>query len=398
MGRRRLTLALLALAALLAAREASAQGRGIVDRFPTSPQVVKDFGDDPSRRVVLQILYHALQEKTPAPRSEAASQRITDYFRAFGEVDYRYDKQGANSTARKNYYARVRQLLSDPNFKSTVLNRYRLASLPAERPVGPTARVGTPRPDPDDLIADALPRAVPYWLATLVAMALLPSLFELFLDRGPAASPSPAGAADSPVRLPDSLRVINVLGRRFDFQLESGTVMMDTHADTTTGGSPARPDAFAEEDVVWVRGLTGQESKWTVFSHLRLPGGEVKFETRPGQVISRVGQHSGEGSSRFLFAYNHTTQQVVPLEGVNTAFEPRKSRLPWLATTALGATGFIVGIGAIVAAVIARILVRRTAHIFTNKRIDRFTGRHMPTCIRFLQHSTPKLVQLLGSS
>src|SRR3990172_2861258 len=166
MGRRRLTLALLALAALLAAREASAQGRGIIDHFPTPQQVMKDFGDDPSRRVALQVLYHALQEKTPSPRSEAASQRITDYFRAFGEVDYRYDKQGANSTARKRYYARVRQLLSDPNFKSTVLNRYRLASLPAERPVGPTARVGTPRPDPDGLIADALPRAVPYWLAT----------------------------------------------------------------------------------------------------------------------------------------------------------------------------------------------------------------------------------------
>lgn len=150
MGRRCLTLALLSLAALLAVHEASAQGRGIVDRFPTPQQVVKDFGNDPSRRVALQILYFALQEKAPAPRSGAASQRIPDYFRAFGEVDYRYDKQGANSVARKNYYARVRQLLSDPNFKSAVLNRYRLANLSAERPVRPPARVGTSRPDSAD--------------------------------------------------------------------------------------------------------------------------------------------------------------------------------------------------------------------------------------------------------
>lgn len=100
MTSRRVVIQLFVLIGLLAACDASAQNQGVVDRFPTPQRVLRDFGDDASRRAALEILYYVLQEQTPTPRSRAASERITAYFRALGEVDLPYVKQGANSAAR----------------------------------------------------------------------------------------------------------------------------------------------------------------------------------------------------------------------------------------------------------------------------------------------------------
>ena len=400
MGRRRLTLALLALAALLAAGEASAQGRGIVDRFPNPQQVIKDFGDDPSRRVALQILYFALQEKTPAPRSEAASQRITDYFRAFGEVDYRYDKQGANSIARKNYYARVRQLLSDPNFKSTVLTRYRLAAVPPERPLRPPVRIGTTAQHATDEIVRLLPRALPFWLATLAVIALLPSAFALFFDGGSPARASRAGPADDPLELSDRLRAVNILGKRFEFQVESGIVIQTD----STGGY----------DRVWIRNLSGHESTAAFASGI--------FPARQGHIVSFVGdgRRMADGSPDYLLGYNHATVKSVPFASLEDALRVRASRLPWLATTALGAVGLWLGLAAVawqvrpdvqgsvdwsgvllfglcIVAVLAWISVRVTARVFFQKRMKRVATFHMAAIGLIIALNTKKLEQRLGA-
>lgn len=275
---------LFALAILLAASSAPAQSPGIVARFPAPRQVMRDFRDDPSRRVALQVLYHALQEKTPPPRSRAASERITAYFLAFGNVDAPYLRQRPDSPARKRYFDRVRRLLSDPNFKRAVLNKYRLAALPAERP----ARVVRARQDPTDLIGQALPRALPYWIAALVAIALLPPLLELVLYRGPVAKASRAPAEDD-LELPDSLRVCNVLGRRFALNLESGLVI---RVETTNGA-----------DRLWMRNLSGYESTSRYASGI--------FPAREGHVVSLVdaGRRLPDGSPEILFGYNHATRQ-----------------------------------------------------------------------------------------
>lgn len=194
------------------------------------------------------------------------------------------------------------------------------------------------------MVLAALPRAVPYWLATLVAMALLPSLLELFFQRGPGARQSRAGAANTPLQLPDSLRFINVL-RRFEVELESGVVTTATRVDTTSDGSGGS-DVYSE-GVVWVRDLSERETAWRVITRILIAGEQLRFDTRQGQVVSRRGLRSRGDGSEFVLAYNHATRQIVPLDGLDDAFEIRTSRLPWLATTALGAAGFVVGIGAI---------------------------------------------------
>jgi hypothetical protein len=400
MGRRRLTLALLALAALLAAREASAQGRGIVDRFPEPRQVTRDFSNDPSRRVALQILYFALQEKTPAPRSEAASKRITDYFRAFGEVDYRYDRQGANSVARKNYYARVRQLLYDPNFKSAVLTRYALAVVPPERPLRPPARIGTTAQRAVDEIVRLLPRALPFWLATLAVITVLPSAFALFFDGGSPARASRAGAADDPLQLSDRLRVVNIFGKRFEFQVESGIVIQTD----STGGY----------DRVWIRNLSGHESTAAFASGI--------FPTRQGHIVSLVGdgRRLADGGPDYLLGFNHATTKSVPFASLEDALRVRASRLPWLAATVLGAAGLWFGLAAVAwrvgpaiqdsvdwsavllfglctIAVLAWISVRVTARVFFQKRMKRVATFLMGAFGLFFVLNTEKLEQRLGA-
>ena len=361
---------------------------------------MKDFGDDPSRRVALQLLYFALQEKTPAPRSEAASQRITDYFRAFGEVDYQYDTQGANSTARKNYYARVRQLLSDPNFKSTVLTRYRLAAVPPERPLRPPARIGTTAQHAMDEILRLLPRALPFWLATLAVIALLPAAFALFFDGGSPAQASRAGPADDPLQLSDRLRTINILGKRFDFQVESGIV--------------TQTESMGGYDRVWMRNLSGHESTAAFASGI--------FPARQGHIVSFVGnrRRMADGSPDHLLGYNHATAKSVPFASLEDALRVRASRLPWLATTVFGAVGLWLGLAAVawrvgpavqdsvdwsgvlllglcIVAVLAWISVRVTARLFFQKRMKRVALLHMVAFGLFFALNTKKLEQRLGA-
>ncbi len=388
-----------------AAQGAGPQVRGIVDRFPTPQQVLKDFGDDPSRRVALQVLYFALQQKTPVPRSQAASDRITAYFRAFGEVDHRYDRLGAQSAAYKSYYARVRQLLNDPAFANTVVNKYRLAGLPPERPlggpirVGPT-NVGRARQDLTDQIKAAVPQALPYWLGALLLVALLPAAFWRLFDEGSPASALRAGSRDDAFQLPESMRVLNILGKRLALHMESGIVIQTD----TAGGY----------DRIWIRDLSGHESTAGFASGI--------FPARQGHLVTFAGdgRRLQDGNPDYFFGYNHAMKKFVPFGALENALQPRKSRLPWLASTVFGAVGFWLGLAALVrqagpvvhdsvewspvvllgvgiVAVIAWISARLTAGILFRKRLKRFSGLgNMFLLLAFFHELAPKMTEILG--
>jgi hypothetical protein len=296
------------------ALSATGAAQGIVDRFPQPRQVLRDYGDDPSRRVALEVLHSTLIEKTPAPRSDAASRRIAAYVQAIREVDLRYNRMRRDAPARRDYDTRVGRLRADPGFRRQVLNRYRLAGLaPEGRP-----RVAVP-PDPFDdgrLFAPA----VPFWLATLAILLVLPLLFQLSAWRAAASAPT-ATVDDVTNLLPKPLRVLRLPGASFTMTKEAGTVVEN------------RPDGL------WVRTLSA-ERLW------RIPF--PKFETREGHFVTRIGRPRADGSHQTVLAMNYVTAQYVYPVRIEDPLGPRHSRRPWLVMTAIGATGFALGIGAVV--------------------------------------------------
>jgi hypothetical protein len=206
-------------ATLVAALDASAQPRDIVDRFPTPREVTADFGDDPSRRMALLVLHRALRELTPAPRSKAASDRLTDYFRIVNQMDLRYDRLGSSSSVRSAYYRRVGRLRSDGAFARAVLDKYRLTALFAERRGGLRLGMGIRGPTVATAIASGFPWAAPFWLGALVAIGLVPLVFARLLDGCGAARTSPDDERD-PFHLPPRLRTMNVFGRRLNLDVK----------------------------------------------------------------------------------------------------------------------------------------------------------------------------------
>jgi hypothetical protein len=289
--------------------------QGIVDRFPQPRQVLRDFGDDPGRRVALQILYQMLQEKAPVPRSEAASRRITEYFRAWAQVESTYTRMRSDAPARRTYFARVNRLLADPGFRRQVLNRYRLADLPVEG--RPSVRVV--QRDPFDDPARLFAPAFPFWLASLTALLLLPLLFQLSAWRAAASATGSSGSDDTNLLI-KALRVLRLPGAPFEVSLEIGTVL-----ENRPGG-------------LWVRTPFG-ERLW------KIPYAD--FATRQGHLITRVGQARSDGSHQTVLAMNYDTGQYVYPVRIEDPLGPRHSRRPWLVMTAIGATGFTLGIGAV---------------------------------------------------
>jgi hypothetical protein len=394
------------LVGLLAAAEpGAAQVRTMVDRFPTPQQVLRDFGDDAGRRVALQILYFALQQKTLVPRSQAASDRITAYFRAFGEIDYKYTRMGAQSAAYKAYFARVRQLLADTTFAGTVLARYGIASLPPERPAGaplgrtPTA-FGRARPDLTAKIVAAVPQALPYWLAALLVVALIPLVFWRFFDAG-----SPAGALragpDDEFQLPQARRVLHILGKHLALDMTSGIVI----GVDTSGG----------HDRLWIREVSGSESTAAFASGI--------FPVREGHIVTFGGDGRvlTDGGPDYFFAYNHAMTKFVAFSAIETAMRPRRSALPWLISTVVGAVAFWLGLatlvqhagpvvrdgvewgpivllGAGLVAVLAWLSARLTARILYRMRLRRFSGfKNMLRLMAFFGLLKPKLEAHFGT-
>jgi hypothetical protein len=202
------------------------------------------------------------------------------------------------------------------------------------------------------------------------------------------------------MQLSGRLRTVNILGKRFEFQMESGIVIQTD----STGGY----------DRVWMRNLSGHESTAAFASGI--------FPVRQGHIVTFVGDGRllADGGPDYLLGYNHATAKSVPFASLEDALRVRASRLPWLTTTVLGAVGLWFGLAAVawrvrpdvqgsvdwsgvlllgfcIVAVLAWISVRVTARVFFQKRMKRVAKIHMPVFVVFFALITKKLEARLGA-
>ena len=414
---------------------AQAQNQAALARFPEPNQVLADFNDDPSRYAALTVLYYAVDQKIPPPNREAYQKSVA-YTQAFGQVESKYGAPGSDSQGIKDFSVRASQLLSDPNFKRSVLEKYHLADLPdrqhnapaqAQRSAAPVPS-GAPQPTVDD--DSMLMPAVPYWIATLVVMWFLPRLMLPVTARLTSSSAPETDGYKDPSQLPESLRSFRLVGAPYELGIQSGQVIeektwSETHVSvSTTAGNEYTPaqthssSVAIQKDRIWVRTLDGGEAAWT-FS-----GGG--FIARQGQILSGISRHVSGGNWAFLVAYNHTTNQFeiyqpsAPGDRIGTFF-------PWVVTTLVGTAGFVFGAsksfqflmgpagnsvtgatqalmiaisksapgGFLGALIIGRICVSLAKGSANRRRMKRFEELYKPAFLRFLQQSTPALVQRL---
>jgi hypothetical protein len=88
------------------------------------------------------------------------------------------------------------------------------------------------------------------------------------------------------------------------------------------------------KDRIWLRDHTGRESAWMI------TGGVL--EARTSHVLSRIGRPMGD-EVMFLMACNHTTGQIVSLDGGIQAQHHAPFLRAWFAATLVGTAGFLFG-------------------------------------------------------
>jgi len=333
--------------------------------------------------------------------------------------------------------------MRDPNFKHSVLERYRVANLPVagalaagQRPMSsPPTRRFAPVLDGDQLLG----AAAPFWLATLIVMAFLPRLVLKLTGRLASTGPPENVASSNPLQLPESLGSFKVLGEEYALQMQSGQVIEEkTWSETynsvvssapviqyvgnqayQTGGGVSIHSTTVTKDRVWLRTLYGGETVWNFTD-----GG---FMTRQGQMVSAIERPRGNGSSDFLLVYNHTTGQSKAFNAVD-ASKRVKILLPWMITTLVGTAGFLLGVAVMFqlrlgqagfspaaaplalmaavytdwgtclfcAAIAARIFAGFAKGRVQRLRARRFQQQFQPELLRHLQQATPALVQHFG--
>ena len=401
------------------------------------------YPDEVERFVALRILNITLNRVTTG-RTPGAYEKGSSYMQALQQISAGHDIEQPNAKASKDFGERVRKLGADLRFRQSVLERYHLTDLSAEsQPVAP-GQSPTASRLPEDVEATQANRVLfpcgPIWLATLVLMCFVPRIiWNITGQLGNSKAPSGGIRLDSG-QLPDPLREFRLLG--FDYQagVQSGKVIeektwSETHVNSVTapatfqvvgdqvyqsGGGTTTSSSTVTKDRIWVRTPNGGEAAWT-FS-----GG--KFVARQGQVLSGITQPSGDGS-HFLIVFNHTTGQFETYRPISTGQRKIGIMLAWIITTLLGAAGFVFGtallfmpggsvtslfspagmltfmvilvrggFGCLIgAAITARLIIGYLRGKIEGERGARFDKEFKPVYMRFLQESTPVIVQSLAN-
>jgi hypothetical protein len=409
----------------------SAQSTDVAGLFPEPRRVVADFPDDAEQYAAFNLLYSAIQASTRGSASSAAYDKASAYMQYMGAAQTRQEAKGSQTPAFKDFTVRSGQLMRDPQFKRRLIDRYHLpAAAPPATPkpavganTGPSAAPPVVRQSPEELMqSDAL-----FWLLTIVAMAFV-SNWMAGGDRPFVPSARPATAGD-PAQLPDPLRVLQVLDRKYEVELMSGLVVEEkTWAETYTTTRATGGDTYTvgdqmvtnpvqyqtssstvQKDRVWLKDLTGHESAW-VFS-----GGVL--DSRPGHILSRIGWRASPDRVEFLIAYNHTTGQFATFPAIREANASMR-RGPFWAVTLVGTVGFLsagwnlvpeldpqgsmiwnamwIGfVGFVGSVVIAVYLDHRSRMKVWNRRNAYFMDHYLPEFRKCLEQLTPTLEQRL---
>lgn len=360
-----------------------------LDRFPPVDRVLAEPGDEAEHYAMLKVLSEAAQQAGPAGQTLFGA-----YYNALNDIDFRL--RNGDAAGYGAFSERLRERLAAPDFRAGVLARFGLGgAVPAAREEG-------------DELDRALRASLPHWIGALLAVLVASPLLVVLLDRRHL--PAPAGARDS---LPDELRTVRVLGRSYEIEARSGTVVDKEshieerlHVQAVGGGATVIGDQVSvrppqvhvhteitRKDCLWVRDATGRENAWN-FTNAAL-------QARAGHTLSAVARPASDGKAEFLLAYNHTTGQLDTFDGLARAHQPRRL-LAWLATTALGAAMILLAMRAVVdasgaslglpalfqlgnwkvplvlAGVVAALSVPLSAALLRGLRTRAFLARHAP--------------------
>jgi hypothetical protein len=390
--------------------------------FPEPPRVLADYPDDPSRWAALTALYFAAGERGPDGQYKASYDKSSAYHLAIGRIEDAHHVGTPQADAA--FVAKIQALRRDRAFTSQVLARYRLADLPTGTRVAPGAPPGAvsgvpapPRANPEF----EMQRSAPYWLATIVLMALVTQ----HIAAKPFSYPIPPAPTGTALSLPESLRVVEVPGVRYALESDSAIVVDEkTWTETTystyeTQGSvqtvgdavyvfPGRRESSVStvvKDRLWLRDLAGHESTWVI------TGGV--FSVRLGHVISRVGMRSDDAVD-FIVACNHSTGQCVVFNAPIGRFHLPGQHGVWLIPTLVGVAGWVYGgwnlipllgqdsfilelisftiLGLIGSPIIALFVTTWVQTRIFRKRNDYFAQKYLPAIRQFLLKQSPAVI------
>ncbi|HTF89325.1 MAG TPA: hypothetical protein VK843_13015 [Planctomycetota bacterium] len=304
-------------------------------RFPSIEVVLAEPGDEAEHYATLKALSEAAQQTGPAGQALFGA-----YYNALNDIDFRLrNGDAADYTA---FSERVRERLGADDFRARVRARFGLGG------AAPAA------PDEGDELDRALRESVPHWIAALLVLLVASPLLILLLDRRHL--PATAGARDS---VPDELRTVRVLGRSYEVEALTGTVVdKESHIEErqhvyTTGGvatvtgdsvsvTPTQVHVHTEitrKDCLWVRDAAGRENAWNFTN--------ASLQARAGHRLSAIARRAADGRPEFLLAYNHTTGQLETFDGLARAHQPRRL-LAWIAATVLVAGMILLALRAVV--------------------------------------------------
>jgi len=310
--------------------------------FPTVDRVFADFPDDPHRWAAMRALYEESMKRQPDGTYKASYEKSSSYQLNIGLLEQKYGLPQFAAQS-KDFSDRTAALKDDKAFTQQVLDKYGISSLKTGTKKDFEQNAKTPV-TPEQLMRDA----TPYWIATVVVMFLVARTTA----RG---GPSPAMAAQvQGGDLPTPLRLVEVLGRRYPVELDSGIVVDErswvkqtTTFQTTPGqvitvgdqmvSIPAQQTSSTtsvRQDRICLADQNGRQSFW------QLSGGA--FDCLKDHVVSRIGVPQGD-EVMFLMACNHTTGQIVTFPGGVHAMHGGRFVLPWFLATVAGAAGFFLG-------------------------------------------------------
>jgi hypothetical protein len=261
---------------VLALQQAPAQDSAVSGLFPDRDRIARDYPDEAERYVVFNLLWDVLHEKAPS-----TTQKRGTYYDA-GEAI----RMGQGTASSESFENRTRNLARDKEFKRSVLEKYGLNSVPAERPTAAPLRNNTVT---DAMIKRACLAASPFVLGSLLAMMWLVRRLVRKASTRSAVSPPLMRPLDALPTLPESLRVVSVPLLQYSVDVVSALALeketkIETHYTTSTSGgevytignqvysTPVRTStsvSTTQQDLVWVHTSANQETSW-MFSHAHL--------------------------------------------------------------------------------------------------------------------------------
>ncbi|HKW02770.1 MAG TPA: hypothetical protein VJN96_23305 [Vicinamibacterales bacterium] len=210
----RLRFAALLAAFLAVGASGSAQGQESASSalFPTAAKVFADYPDDAGRFGALTWLYRASMERLPNGQYKASYEKSSAYQQTMGGIQEKYHL--GTPQADKAFADRITALSRDRAFAQQVFARYHIDTLPT----GPqTPAAAQPRANPEV----ELQTAVPWWLTTIALMGLV----AWYRVSRPVSYPIPPAPSGDAITLPESLRVVRVLGSTYALEADAGLVL-----------------------------------------------------------------------------------------------------------------------------------------------------------------------------